>query len=328
MNHFDLTPDLIYYASCPRCYNLYPPKTQSNPRYPEFCNYQEFRGERRCGERLIKRKEPGKPTAALHPYTYQPLDSWLGKLLSRPGLIESMEKTTSPWNKITSVCRDIFGGKALREFFAADQKTLFLDTPQGELRLILNLNIDWFNPFGNKISGKHCKVGGIYMVCMNLPPYLRYRVENVYLVGIIPGPGEPSLHHLNHLLRPLVNDLLRFWHPGVYFSQTASHTMGVLVRCALLAVICDLPALRKTAGFAGVGAHRFCSFCRLLDSQIQNFDVNCWPQWTRDQHMAAAKQWKDAPTHKEREAEFAKHGIRWSELLRLSYEVRSARCNA
>jgi hypothetical protein len=126
---------------------------------------------------------------------------------------------------------------------------------------------------------------------MNLPFHLRYRIENVYLVGIIPGPGEPKLHHINHLLRPLVDDLLRFWNPGVIFSGTASksHKFGCLVRCALLAVVCDLGTVRRVTGFAGLSATRFCSFCRLLKSQISDFNVPTWERWTRKQHVTAAE---------------------------------------
>ena len=34
--------------------------------------------------------------------------------------------------------------------------------------------------------------------------------ENTILVGLIPGPHEPS-HDINTFLKPLVDDLLKFW---------------------------------------------------------------------------------------------------------------------
>jgi hypothetical protein len=77
MDQFKLGPDLVVYACCPRCYSLYCPKTKDNPQYPEFCTYQEFVGERRCHARLIHKRESGKPTVALCPFAYQPLESWL-----------------------------------------------------------------------------------------------------------------------------------------------------------------------------------------------------------------------------------------------------------
>jgi hypothetical protein len=72
-------------------------------------------------------------------------------------------------------------------------------------------------------------------------------------------------------------------------------------------------------GFAGLSATRFCSFCRLLKSQISDFNVPTWERWTRKQHVTAAERWKEAPTEKERDVEFSENGIRWSELLRLPY---------
>ena len=53
-------------------------------------------------------------------------------------------------------------------------------------------------------------VGVMYMTVNNLPRSLRYKQENVIIVGIIPGPTEPKLT-MNSFLRPLVTDLQKFW---------------------------------------------------------------------------------------------------------------------
>ncbi|KAF8223751.1 hypothetical protein L208DRAFT_1315437, partial [Tricholoma matsutake] len=117
----------------------------------------------------------------------------------------------------------------------------------------------------------------------------------------------------------LVDDLLHFWHPGVLFSQTAVHTAGCLVQCMLLAVICDLGAIRRVAGFASISADHFCSFCRLPKTERTNFDTMSWKQWTYQEHMSAAVKWRDALSRKSRDVEFEKNQVRWSELLRLLY---------
>ena len=51
------------------------------------------------------------------------------------------------------------------------------------------LNIDWFNPY------KHSPytVGAIYLVVLNLPRSEHFKIENLLLVGLIPGPSEPPL---------------------------------------------------------------------------------------------------------------------------------------
>lgn len=69
----------------------------------------------------------------------------------------------------------------------------------------LLLNVDWLQPY------KHLqyKVGVMYLAILNLPRSIRYKRENVILVGIIPGPIEPHLT-INSYLSLLVSDL-DFW---------------------------------------------------------------------------------------------------------------------
>ncbi len=53
----------------------------------------------------------------------------------------------------------------------------------------LTINLDWFRPF------KHSEysIGAIYLTIMNLPRNERNKQSNVlFLVGIIPGPSEPT----------------------------------------------------------------------------------------------------------------------------------------
>ena len=47
------------------------------------------------------------------------------------------------------------------------------------------------------------------MTIMNLPHNLRNKPENILLVGILPGPSEPT--NINGFLKPLVDELNEFW---------------------------------------------------------------------------------------------------------------------
>lgn len=187
-------------------------------------------------------------------------------------------------------------------------------------RYVWSLCMDGFNPFHGKEAGKTVSVGAIYMICLNLPPHLRYRLENVFLVGIIPGPSSPSTHQINELLKPLVHDLQIFWDPGVFFYRTFSYPKGRLVRCAVVPLVCDLPAARQMAGFASHSSTNFCSFCRLQSNDIDNLDMDTWECGSRtyEEHLTIACQWRDG-TPTERARIFEQHGIRWTELLSLPY---------
>lgn len=64
------------------------------------------------------------------------------------------------------------------------------------------LNVDWFRPHKHPPGS----VGVIYLVLLNLPHHERYKLENVFVVGILPGPSEPKLT-ANTSLEPLVKEL-------------------------------------------------------------------------------------------------------------------------
>ncbi|KAJ3013480.1 hypothetical protein NUW54_g1582 [Trametes sanguinea] len=237
-----IEPDITRYASCPRCRSTYAPDPDNPARpYPRRCTFQET-DKPPCNKKLVVRRDhvpthPGQETRVTYeprkPYPFQSMSSWLLDLFSRPQiarLIRNARKLATteniPW-------KDIWDAPALREFLGPDGRTPFCLPDEGAAHLMFSLFIDWFNPFGNKKAGKSHSIGAIYLVCLNLPPELRYLPENVYLAGIIPGPAEPELHQLNHFLRPLIDELLVLWHRGLYLSHTALGS-GLLVRVAVI----------------------------------------------------------------------------------------------
>ena len=50
------------------------------------------------------------------------------------------------------------------------------------------LNLDWFQPIKDSVYS----AGVIYLSFLNLPRQERNKEENIAVVGIIPGPQEPS----------------------------------------------------------------------------------------------------------------------------------------
>ena len=147
---------------------------------------------------------------------------------------------------------DVIHGSVWRNFTGADG-TRFMSN---EHNLALMMNVDWFQPF------KHSpyNVGVIYLAIMNLPRGERFKRENIIVVGILPGPGEPS--SLNPFLVPVVAELNELWSDGIEVCHSSSARVPEKFFAALLLVACDVPAARKLCGFLGHGAKRGCSKCK------------------------------------------------------------------
>lgn len=322
--------DIIEYAVCPKCCALYPPDTaKPDDPYPHHCTHsQTDLGV--CGARLVNKKklrqqEPSEPPRVIYKplkcYPYRSLKSWLAELFMRGDieghLLKSWKAAAATSGK---VCHDILGSPVVQQFTGPDGKTLFSVQAWGSVHLVFSLFIDWFNPHGNKRAGKSHSIGAIYMACENLPAHIRFRPENIYLAGIIPGPHEPGVDQIHHFLRPLVDELLDLWHKGLELQRTALRGSGRLIRAAIIPLVCDLPALRKVGGFAHYKAMHFCSFCRLTTRDGSSINRENWPRApTWSEHHQIAVQWREALTERERENIFDATGLRWSELLRLDY---------
>lgn len=315
LGRFDLDPVVHEHLCCPVCFAIY-----LRP-FPERCSHKTTQRSKPCDAPLWRaRTIRGRLfTFPLRVYLYQDMKQWLARLLSCPGLEDIMQSMLKRATQgAPSVMSDIWDAPIIREILMED-KTRFVDAPDDETRLIFGLSADGFNPYQSKQAKQQVSVTAIYMYCLNLPPHLRYLPENIFLVGVIPGPTKPSTDQFNHFLEPLVRDLLNFWHSGVFYSRTAKYPHGRLVRCALGPLVCDLPAARQASGFGGYMSKYFCSVCKLLRDNINNINAEQWPDRSEEEHRADATTWKEAPTVKGREAVFKESSIRWSALLELKY---------
>ena len=105
-------------------------------------------------------------------------------------------------------------------------------------------------------------MGSVVMACLNLPPSLWYKAENLYLVVVM--PKEPLVEEVGNYMEPLVNMLDKLWKNGTEFVQTKSSEHGRTERLMLAMIVADLLASRKIHGVAGHSAKKFlCQFCGL-----------------------------------------------------------------
>ena len=130
---------------------------------------------------------------------------------------------------------DVFDGAIWKDMNS------FLQTPYS---IVLQLNVDWFQPFDHIVYS----VGAMYITILNLPSTECYKMKNVFLVGILPGPDE-SKHDINPFLRPLVDELLLLWEKGIVVNLPNG---SVTIKCALGCVACDIPAARNVSGLLGI----------------------------------------------------------------------------
>lgn len=340
---FNIRPELEEYACCSLCCAIYPPV---DGVFPERCdNIRTILKNENNKQARLKRKKraaqhkqiepkPGEPCGAelsrwmrrkgdaiLRPrraFHYQSLKKWLGRLLSRPGVEEAMERSVEK-ARLRKNPGDIWEAAYVQELKGKDSLPFFSkEALKKEGRLLFSLGIDWFNALHSGVAKKTWSIGGIYAVCLNLPPSIRFKPENICLVGIIPGPNKPGGTEIDHFLTPIVDELLEFFNTGVWFSKTLLHPMGRLIRAVLGPLVCDLDACREIAGFTTISHRLLCSYCLINKSDINNFEESTWPKRDLESHRTAAAEW-EAASVAEKHRITEETGLRWSPLLCLPY---------
>lgn len=158
---------------------------------------------------------------------------------------------------------------------------------------------------------------------MNLPRDERNKEQSVILVGIIPGPIEPSLS-LNSYLSPLVHKLKNAWESGMVLSTDQNAT--VTLRLALACVSCDLPASRKVSGFLGHNARLGCTKClkefdtpSLRYTDYSRYDRDSWTPRSAESHRHKCELILKENTKTNIRKKESEYGVRNSILLSLPY---------
>ena len=325
--HFASEITFSKYPVCPKCNKIYYTyesciETVGDKKSSKRCNhihfpnhpYQSMRSE--CNALLLKSVQFMSGRTILYPlklYCYSGIKVALQKLLARPSFVRNCQLWKSrPVNHLLS---EVYDGQVWKEFL----NVAGLPFLAGPYTFGLMMNIDWFQPYDHTV----CSVGVIYLTVINLPRTIRYKLENMLIVGIIPGPKEP--HDINPFLEPLVCELEQFWSGIKLPVCTISGSAEEVVKCALLCVCCDLPAARKTCGFLSYNARLGCSKCMkefqgsIIQRNYSGFDRSKWPPRTNSQHRKNVKKLKVCKTKTELAKNESLFGCRYSRLLDLPY---------
>lgn len=160
----------------------------------------------------------------------------------------------------------------------------------------------------------------------NLPRQIRYKMENIILVGVIPGPKEPKLT-MNSYLYPLVQEMKELWE-GVIIPCAATPVKCVLVRAAITCCASDIPATRKLCGFVGHSAKLGCSKCSkkfITLSSSENkrdysgYNRELWSERNLSEHRQQAGNYLKAKTKADQKSIEDDFGLRYTVLLELPY---------
>ena len=319
LNRFNLDPQCSSLLQCPVCYALYPYSGTITSAPPEIdrCSYKPTPSSPPCDVPLWEERRSGGRTflAPRRKCVHQSLKGWVGRLLARPGVAEQFrepcDRTASP-----TMC-DIWDSPVLRNFRDVDGRGFFRGRGN-EIRLAFSLNVDGFNPFHMLEAKQSVSCTAIYMVVLNFPPHLWFLFRNMYLAGVIPGPGKPSLDQINHALSLLVTELLEFW-KGVYYTAMYASQAGCLTKGVLIPLVCDMLAARQLIGLSSATSTLFCTCCLLPIQDIENLDKSTWPARDLVEQIEKARRWRDFGNEGDRYTYFKEHGVRWSVLLELPY---------
>lgn len=196
------------YVVCPKCTKLYSYdsclKMEAGNRIVGRTCSNTFmtRGRRKsCNAQLVRRVKLKDGKVQFYPiyyYCYSSIIEELERLLQRKGIPESCEEWRNQPQR-EGILSDVYSGKIWKDFQKYKGHD-FLSLPRN---YGLMLNFDFFQPIKHR---KDYSVGVLYLVVLNLPRHLRFKWENVIVVGIVPSlDKEPKT--LNEFLVPAVDEL-------------------------------------------------------------------------------------------------------------------------
>ncbi|KAL1925882.1 hypothetical protein VTP01DRAFT_7272 [Rhizomucor pusillus] len=251
---------------------------------------------------------------------FHSVEATLKAMFERPGFAKKIthrkKRCTNP-----DVLYNVYDGRMWHELMDQNNKRSVDDDDL----LPLTLNVDWFQPFS---TGRIHSAGAVYLTINNLPHSEQYKPWNVILVGIMQSPKEPSMHRINHYLRPVVDELEKFY-TGVI--ATVNGRSNTRIRAALLMVACDIRAARKVSGFTGIASMLACYKCKRQFSSIagnhlqRDFsgftteEIAAWEKRSGTENRIHAEAWANASNLDERRMIERVYGAGSSELRRLTY---------
>ena len=326
---FDLDNKTVIYAICPKYHCTYAPLISPGDtvaKYPSHCTNCTDPSSNQCGQPQLRHDGTGKENSwkPIKPFVYHSFHDYLAGLLSWKDLEEAIDKACDELQGLIDGLLPSFAlGVWQAEFLQSFQGPTpgqFVVNRGNRGHYIFSLNFDTFNVESMCIQGALAACGLILMVCLNLPPHLHYKLEYIYIAGIIPGHKQPMEMELNHYFRPLVNDMEQSWKLGVRYTATASFPEGRIMQSAIAIAVMDLPAAQHSSQLVGHLANIYCTICKCCQrSTLGRINHYNWELQDDEEIHQHTEEWRDVATLKGFESIFNKHSTCYSELWQLPY---------
>ena len=318
------------FVPCAKCHKLYNKQEvidfrQDGTLTVKKCDHVEFpnssrRRMRPCNTPLSRQIDVSTVQPELI-FPFAGIRQQLTTMYRRQGF-ESHLRHWSNRQQFNNILTDIYDGQVwqtLKE--SSDEGSPNFFRPEvSDSHLGIILNLDWFQPY----DGTNHSTGVIYAAICNLPRDIRFKRENLLLIGLLPGPNEVSLHKINHYLAPIVDELQSLWN-GLTLDRTFEHPEGRKIHAALILVSCDIPAARKICGHVSalVSCHRCHKHANYEDNQHNFAGMQNMDEWfvsrSSTEHRENALGWRRCNSDASRKRFVKQTGVRWTELLQLPY---------
>ena len=129
----------------------------------------------------------------------------------------------------------------------------------------LGLSTDGFGPFKRR---KHT-CWPLILFNYNLPPDVRFHLENILALGVIPGPKKPK--DADSFLWPFVQEMMRLAIGVKTFDAMAQQMFWL--RAYLIVVFGDIPAVSMIMRMVGHNGFSPCRMCKIIGVRIPNSNM-------------------------------------------------------
>lgn len=176
------------------------------------------------------------------------------------------DSPTHDGGTIEGTISDVFDGSYYRDLLNNEYRVPNVIRPikffSGKRDIALGLSSDGFAPFKKR---KH-SAWPLIIFNYNLPPSIRFHLESIICIGVIPGPK--AVKDIDTFLVPLVDELVAL-EDGVKTYDRSAHE-SFLLRAHLIKLFGDMPAMAKLMRMKGHNGLKPCRGCKIIGLRVPN----------------------------------------------------------